>query len=862
MAERPLLLLPEAVLANRGNRGGGGGGPSKLAAGRQQQRVGPRLLELEAAFESKRVQLQTSTSGVVPEDVLVLETAGKVDDFIRAVTRIEGFEFLGEYDEQDIPPDDDFFVDKDGTRSSYTGRVYLVFSNQEAFRQLQRLWQEYQSGGVFRHGLTKWRDVFSLLREIRPWGVSDRLEETGVLVDWNDRVQRGDQTVHCEIELWYRAREAHRQRASSEVRRHVEALGGTVLSEAVVVGIHYHGLAVQLPIAAVQRVLDGQTRAEIQLVSSELIQFFRAAGQLAARASMEMHPSTKVFTGTRPTGNPRVALLDGLPLQNHSALANRLLVDDPDGFETDYRVDVRIHGTAMASLILWGDLNETHRSPIPHPLYVRPIMRPVFPSAAWANEGAFERVPEGALVVDLVHRAVRRLFEADGPQGPVAPDVAVVNFSVAVLDRPFSGTLSPLARLLDWLSWKYGVLFVVSAGNYLDPVDTGRPWNELQSLPAADQTTAILQAVAADTRNRRTLSPAEAMNVVTVGALHADSDTAGNASNHIDPMPRGYPSPMNGHGLGYRRSIKPDLLAPGGRLPFDRPLLGQETRLRPTRAASTPGIEVAAPGALAGDLTHTAKSRGSSMAAALLTRAGAFLTSSIASLRETPRGSELGSVPDAVILKMLLAHGARWGDLGSAMEGHFEGIDNRDKLVEQLTRLMGFGRLEINNVAECSPTRVTAIGAGLLELDRGVEHRFPLPPSLSGKRGWRQLTVTLAWFTPVNPLSHKWRQAHLWFEMPTSKLRLGRVGPDWRAAQRGTLQHDTFEGESASAFLDDDDVVVRVSCREDAPGLSNAVPYALGVTLEVAPDLDIDIYTEVRDRIRQRLRVSGGPAVP
>ena len=89
---------------------------------------------------------------------------------------------------------------------------------------------------------------------------------------------------------------------------------------------------------------------------------------------------------------------------------------------------------------------------------------------------------------------------------------------------------------------------------------------------------------------------------------------------------------------------------------------------------------------------------------------------------------------------------------------------------------------------------------------------------------------------------------------------MNRVGPDWQAAQRGTLQHDTFEGESAAAFIDGEDVVVRVSCREDAPGLEGSVPYAVAVTLEVAEAIGIDIYTEVRERVRQRLQVQAtGP---
>jgi hypothetical protein len=36
--------------------------------------------------------------------------------------------------------------------------------------------------------------------------------------------------------------------------------------------------------------------------------------------------------------------------------------------------------------------------------------------------------------------------------------------------RPFSGPMSPWGRLLDYLSDRYGILFLVSAGNIPDPL--------------------------------------------------------------------------------------------------------------------------------------------------------------------------------------------------------------------------------------------------------------------------------------------------------------------------------------------------------------------------------------------------------
>jgi hypothetical protein len=155
---------------------------------------------------------------------------------------------------------------------------------------------------------------------------------------------------------------------------------------------------------------------------------------------------------------------------------------------------------------------------------------------------------------------------------------------------------------------------------------------------------------------------------------------------------------------------------------------------------------------------------------------------------------------------------------------------------------------------------VTALSGGSLSAEAGSLHRFPLPPSLSGKQGWRSLTVTLAWFSPIHTLNERWRRAHLWFKSPDSKLKIGskaqleRSGADYHAVQRGTLQHEVFEGEKVSAFVDGDTMTIHVSCREDAGPLTESIPYALAVTLEVDPSIG-EIYSEIRDRIEIRERV-------
>jgi len=180
MAERPLLLLSQPAEAGKAKKGGGGGGPAPRTAQEQLQRLGPRIDQLSDALENKRFRLQSTASGLQPEEVLVLETAGAVDEFYKAVQKIEGLGFLAEFDEEDIPADDNFFVLKKGERQPYRGRVYLMFTNQKAFQQLVRLWKNKD---LLPRGYAKWRDVFLLLRDLRFWSAQDRLEETGVLDD-------------------------------------------------------------------------------------------------------------------------------------------------------------------------------------------------------------------------------------------------------------------------------------------------------------------------------------------------------------------------------------------------------------------------------------------------------------------------------------------------------------------------------------------------------------------------------------------------------------------------------------------------------------------------------------------------------
>ena len=58
-----------------------------------------------------------------------------------------------------------------------------------------------------------------------------------------------------------------------------------------------------------------------------------------------------------------------------------------------------------------------------------------------------------------------------------------------------------------------------------------------------------------------------------------------------------------------------------------------------------------------------------------------------------------------------------------------------------------------------------------------------------------------------------------------------------------------LEGTSATPFQDGDAIVIKVNCRADAGEIIQPIRYGLAVTLEVAEELGIPIYAEVRNRL-------------
>ena len=180
---------------------------------------------------------------------------------------------------------------------------------------------------------------------------------------------------------------------------------------------------------------------------------------------------------------------------------------------------------------------------------------------------------------------------------------------------------------------------------------------------------------------------------------------------------------------------------------------------------------------------------------------------------------------------------------------------------EELTRFLGYGRPDIQRVLDCAEIRATLVGWGSIRADEADQYRVPLPTGLEGVHGFRAISITVAWLTPLNLNHRMYRMAKLEaFPGSDKAFSLGvchnKCQPPPNATGRSTIFHQRWEGTKAAPFIDGGDLVLNVSCKSAADGLDVGIPYGLAVTLEVGTEIVIPVYEEIRNRLRQAVRIT------
>lgn len=810
-------------------RSAGGGTPARrfdrstqaLAYGPVFQRLRNVLGRQDAAL-----QLHADPSSLAPERLLVFEVTGSVQNFSNAVARIPGLEFAGE-------------EELEGDNFDKNPEFYLLVPQLGSLEEIVSLWERWQRDGAVPRYYTPWRNLFEQLRAIRPWGPADRVSPYNRGY-FRDAIEGAPDNllIRIEIELVFRPHLATSQAIEAEVVAGLAERGGRIIQRSRRAEFAYHAILADIQVAEARRIadLDPSSLAGADPVASIVPQSLGTPIETADWLASEI---ARPFPSN---AEPIAAVFDAVPVQAHPLLGDRLSIDDPDDLEAK-AVGARIHGTAMASLVLHGDLNDS-ASPISRRVYFRPVM--------YAPASGNEIFDNDKLVIDVIVEAIMRMRASGGSQ------VIVVNLSIGDRTKPFSGRISTWARALDYLSFTYSVLFLVSAGNIGDGVSLDDFPNAaaFESADPVERSSAVFKGINAAKADRRLLAPADSVNAVTIGAWHKDSSQ--DVFPGITPFPpyvgQDMPNLSSRLGAGLRRSTKPEALFAGGREHTRLDPVASPARLLSHRDPSRFwGLKVAAP-------PENGKSGqyftiGTSAATALATHSAHRIFDALEAAYPQLIGP-MAMTEKAALLKALLIHSASWRGSEDFIRAIIDPNSSlhHEHWRREVCRHLGYGFVDPEDAIACMGDRATLWATGTLPREGSITYDIPVPASLTSTADLREIRATLAWFTPIRPGHLAYRSIKLKIvslqedSLQAAGVSTSKNQPSNSQSESGTIIHRRWHDSRVGDAANGTSLPIQVQReRDQGVPIDESIPFGFAVTIEMPGH--VKIYDEVRAHI-------------
>ncbi|QDC44771.1 S8 family peptidase [Methylophilus medardicus] len=807
----------------------------------------------------KGAKISADPRAVVPERALVFDLLGPVADFQLAAQAL-GLEWLtGQRKSED---GDEETADDDEELQSQT--IYVTMPSLAGLQKLLAMWNRYQKGQKPEKPEAPFWKIFEWLYDLRVWSIKDRVDPA--LTNFINKLlkEQPDRVVQVELDFWYRNAKERRDSAITTLQTMLDEVGGTLIDLVEIEEIRYQGALVAIPAKVASELAERNGK----LGGLDEIMTIRPQSQYADDAPEDENAEAEAgydFGDNPPTGECITAVLDGYPIENHEALAGRVIIEEVDVTGAQVPALNREHGTAMASMILHGDLGALPPASINRKIASFPILT--------MSKNA-EVIASNKLAIGIVHRALQRIVAHAESDSPLR-NITVINHSICDTNAPFVRRPSPWAMLLDFYSHHHRLLFVISGGNIYSKFPVTNYANNAAFLAAtpAEREASLVNAIEKAKGTRSILSPAESVNSITVGALHEEVNT--NApQNATDPYPSFVMTNLaSSVGFGVNRSIKPDVVEQGGRFAVrgsNHP--GGYVEVHP-HVTSDFG-QVAACPSKTGDLQATRRSAGTSNSTALITRTCNLIADALDEVFENDglRWLDMGTrVP---ILKALLTHSCQWGDIGKVLEVAFppQGRYVWSKRRDSVAKFLGYGRPQVEDVLAGNNRRITLLGDDVIKPEERHVYTIPIPKSMFRSREIKKIKITLAWTAPVLTSMADYRGVALRVVDEHGRAdfwegceRGGALQPNGDTTARGTVMHLQMEGKVAKQLKDNNqNLTICVQARALHDSLINApIPYALAISIEVGQSITANIYQEVQEnirvpqRIRQRDRVGG-----
>jgi hypothetical protein len=651
-------------------------------------------------------------------------------------------------------------------------------------------------------------DVLFAIKGVEGWQREDRL-------GWALRVEGFPETAAflLDVELWPLERGDERNTMLSSFTRWAQArqmeVVDTLLSETVVLA------RVRTTTAGAEELLAYR---DVRMV--ELPPRLHLDLDLVGVPLQQLPP-----VEAPPVNAPRVAVLDSGIASGHPLLGPA--VGDAVSFLAGRGPeDENGHGTRVAGLALYGDVAQ------------RAQARSFVPEL-WLLSGRVTNELNEAeqLIEKQIIAAVESFVTVYGCR--------IFNLSLGDQRRPYtSGHIGPWASVLDELARHHGILFVVSAGNFLGSAAAQTDW--LAGYPDY-----LLSDEA------RIIDPAPALNALTVGSLARHERSRMAVRVPADPAYRpiaraGEPSPFTRSGPSIGGAVKPELAEYGGNWYVE----GRVSNAKPQGYSELGELSTAhdfMPGT-GGNLFGVGA--GTSYAAPRVTWLAGMLA------KKYPQASA------NLLRALLVAH-------ASVPAAASERLGSDDRVL----KVVGYGQPDAEAALSSTERRVTLVAESHLPNNSYHFYEIVLPDDFvrAPHHRPRRITVALAHMPIVRRTRLDYRGSTFAFRVvrdvdPENVFRIfqranpkekqlempneAAFKPGSHARGGGTVQTATWEIRRTSADWARKKlfVVVSRSVPEWAALKLPEEPYALTVVLEDRSAEPVRLYTQLRDRLRDRER--------
>jgi hypothetical protein len=374
---------------------------------------------------------------------------------------------------------------------------------------------------------------------------------------------------------------------------------------------------------------------------------------------------------------------------------------------SDDKLDIREHGTFVAGLALYGDIEQVLKESKEFKPEFRILSGKVFNENYSDNNSEF--------IENIIDRAVRDLHDKYGCR--------IFNLSYGDLNKIYDGAhLRGLGYTLDRLARELNILFVVPTGNFTDLPDDSRKeypdylFNE----------------------NARLLDPATAINVLTVGG-YSKYELTFNEYNYPEllndlPIARSEePFPYTRCGPSIGGAIKPDVVECAGNVAQNRHG-GHNKRYRGLGVISLNNEHVG---------RMFCEVQGTSFAAPVIAHQAAKL------LKMLPKAS-------SNLLRALIGVHAKIPEAGKQL------LKNDKK---KILNLYGYGILDKHALFHSHESVVTLIAEESIAKDKCHFFELPIPEDFLLSNSHREIGISLAYSPFVKTTRLDYRMTELSFRL-------------------------------------------------------------------------------------------------